>query len=177
MEVMRFRAYPALLCVMIASAQTPPKAVDWQTTTNLPQVDLSGLTPAQKKTALTELRNRPCLCSCNMTLAECRIKDPKCSDSRGLAQIVVKAVHDGHDVQYAIEHSDLVARRTGAPNVLEKPVPLPIKGAPAKGPANARLTIVEFSDFECPYCTKAAAKIDTILQAYPKDAKLVYKQY
>src|SRR5262245_23686308 len=177
MEFMRFPAALAALCLMAASAQNDPKTLDWKKATNLPQVDFSGLSTAQKSAALEELRRQPCLCSCNMTLAECRIKDSKCSDSRALAQIVVKAIHEGRDPQYAIEHSDLVARRTGAPNVLEKPVAIPTKGSPVRGPASARITLVEVSDFECPYCTKATAKVAAILQAYPKDARLVYKQY
>ena len=37
--------------------------------------------------------------------------------------------------------------------------------------------MVEFSDFECPFCSKAAAKIEAIQQAYPKDLRLIYKQY
>jgi acetolactate synthase small subunit len=44
-------------------------------------------------------------------------------------------------------------------------------------PAKARIVLVEFSDFECPYCAKAATKVDEILKAFPNDARLVYKQY
>jgi protein-disulfide isomerase len=180
---MRLLVAQCLLCLIPAfaqtkpAAQTKPPAVDWQTARDLPQVDFTGLSTAQKAAALKELRAQPCLCGCGMKVAECRIKDPNCSDSRGLAQVIIKAIHEGRNPQYAIEHSDLVARRTGAPNVLEKPIPLSIHGSPFKGPANARITLVEFSDFECPYCSKAAAKVEAILQAYPSDARLVYKQY
>jgi len=174
---MRFLVAQVLLCLITASAQAPPKPVDWEKATELYQVDLSGLSAVQKKAALKELRGEACLCGCSMKLAECRVKDPQCADSRGLAAVVVKAIREGRDPQYAVAHSDLVARRTGAPNVLEKPVPVPIQGAPSKGPANARIVMVEFSDFECPFCAKAAGKVDTILKAFPNDARLVYKQY
>jgi protein-disulfide isomerase len=174
---MRFLVAQALLCLMTVSAQAPPKPVDWETATELHQVDLSGLSAVKKKAALKELRGEACLCGCSMKIAECRVKDPQCADSRGLADVIVKAIREGRDPQYAVAHSDLVARRTGAPNVLEKPVPIPIQGAPSKGPANARIVMVEFSDFECPFCAKAAAKVDTILNAFPNDARLVYKQY
>src|SRR5262249_8979460 len=40
-----------------------------------------------------------------------------------------------------------------------------------------RITIVEFSDFECPYCSKAAVKVEAALRAYPNDVRLVYKQF
>jgi hypothetical protein len=35
-----------------------------------------------------------------------------------------------------------------APPLLEEPVPIPIDGAPVKGAANAKITLVEFSDFQ-----------------------------
>src|SRR5262249_46785924 len=46
-----------------------------------------------------------------------------------------------------------------------------------QGPANARVTFVEFSDFQCPYCVVAQQKLGAILKAYPNDVKLIFKQY
>jgi protein-disulfide isomerase len=48
-------------------------------------------------------------------------------------------------------------------------------GDPAKGPQNAKVTIVEFSDFECPYCSRGAQTMDRILKDYPQDVRLVFK--
>ena len=45
------------------------------------------------------------------------------------------------------------------------------------GPADAPITLVEFSDFQCPYCYKAVAQLNTILKAYPTQVKLVFKQF
>jgi protein-disulfide isomerase len=174
---MDLRLAPALLCLSLAFAQTPQKPVDWQTSGDLPQVDLSSLTPAQKKAALQALRTQPCLCGCAMQIAECRTKDPTCADSRALAEIVVQAVKAGKDPQQALSDSDLVKRKMGAASLLEAPVSIPVDSAPVRGPANARITLIEFSDFECPYCSKAAAKIEAVQQAYPRDVKLFYKQY
>jgi protein-disulfide isomerase len=174
---MRFLLTAVLLCLPVAFAQTPPKAVDWQTTTDLPQVNLSGLTPFQKKTALKAMRTQPCLCGCGFQIAECRVKDPNCGDSRSLAETILQAVKQGRDPRQALAESVIVKRRQATARNLEDPIPIPIAGAPAKGPADARITLVEFSDFECPYCSKAAVKVEAILQAYPKDARLVYKQY
>lgn len=58
-------------------------AQDWKTSESLPAVDLSGLTPAQKATALKLIRQDGCSCGCNMKVAECRIADPSCSYSTG----------------------------------------------------------------------------------------------
>lgn len=50
-------------------------------------------------------------------------------------------------------------------------------GYPTTGNPNAKITLVEYSDFECPYCIRANATVKQILSAYPNDVKLVYKQY
>jgi len=43
------------------------------------------------------------------------------------------------------------------------------------GPKDAKITIVEYSDFECPYCSKGHATIDEVMKAYPKDVRVIYK--
>lgn len=63
--------------------------------TELPDVDLSGLAPAQKKEALHRLNAESCTCGCKLTLAECRINDTECPVSKGLANDVVKRVRAG----------------------------------------------------------------------------------
>ena len=45
------------------------------------------------------------------------------------------------------------------------------------GPANARVTIVEFSDFECPFCRATAERIRAIRAKHPADVALVYRHY
>jgi len=48
---------------------------------------------------------------------------------------------------------------------------------PAKGPPNAPITIVEFSDFECPYCVKAEPTVKDLIAAYPGKIRLVYRDF
>ncbi|MNJ92548.1 Disulfide bond formation protein D precursor [compost metagenome] len=43
------------------------------------------------------------------------------------------------------------------------------------GPKDAKITIVEYSDFECPYCSKGYATVEEVMKAYPKDVRVVYK--
>ena len=39
------------------------------------------------------------------------------------------------------------------------------------------LTLVEFSDFQCPYCLLAVGKLNAVLEAYPGKIKLIFKQF
>ena len=48
---------------------------------------------------------------------------------------------------------------------------------PSMGPANAPVTIVEFSDFQCPYCKLSLPTIKEILAKYPGKVKVVYRDY
>jgi protein-disulfide isomerase len=54
---------------------------------------------------------------------------------------------------------------------------LPVGTSPIKGNENAPITVVEFSDFQCPYCAKFAPTIDEVLKAYPNEVRFVYKDF
>jgi protein-disulfide isomerase len=51
------------------------------------------------------------------------------------------------------------------------------KGAPARGNPAAPVTIVKFSEFQCPYCTRGAATVAELLEKYPDDVKYVFKHF
>jgi protein-disulfide isomerase len=48
---------------------------------------------------------------------------------------------------------------------------------PARGPADAKVTIVEFSDFQCPYCGAAFGTVEQLMQQYAGKVKLVFRQF
>jgi len=48
-------------------------------------------------------------------------------------------------------------------------------GRAAKGPADAPITIVEYSDFECPYCVRGFQTINEVLKAYEGKVRIVFK--
>jgi len=153
-------------------------AQDWKTATTLPSVDLEGLTPAKKATALKLLRNRDCSCGCGMKVAQCRIEDPGCTYSRGLSSVMIAALKEGKSdaaVLAAAESSKFA--HPPEHKLLDDPVNIPTAGAPVLGPANARITLVEFSDFQCPYCGKAIHQLEAVMKAYPTQVKLIFKQY
>ncbi len=46
---------------------------------------------------------------------------------------------------------------------------------PSRGPASAPVTIVEFSDFECPYCSRAEETVSEVMRVYGDKIRLVYR--
>lgn len=48
---------------------------------------------------------------------------------------------------------------------------------PAKGPKNAPVTIIEFTDFQCPYCKRSQDTLKQVVQAYGEKVRIVEKQY
>lgn len=48
---------------------------------------------------------------------------------------------------------------------------------PSKGPANAPVTIVEFSDFECPFCSRVNPSIDQVMKEYDGKVRVVFRNY
>lgn len=48
---------------------------------------------------------------------------------------------------------------------------------PVKGNPQAKITIVEFSDFQCPFCGNVEPTLKKILETYGDQVKLVYKNY
>jgi protein-disulfide isomerase len=54
--------------------------------------------------------------------------------------------------------------------------PCPPGKSPVRGPADALVTIVEFGDYNCPYCKEDEVTIKKVLAAYPTQVRLVYKE-
>lgn len=55
---------------------------------------------------------------------------------------------------------------------------VPVDDDPAIGPDNAAITIVEFSDYECPYCRQWHSEVFTkLMEEYPEQVRLVYRDF
>jgi len=46
-----------------------------------------------------------------------------------------------------------------------------------RGNKNAKVTIIEFSDMQCPYCSRYHETMKQVMQAYPNDVKWVFKHF
>ena len=75
---------------------------------------------------------------------------------------------------YARLQEKAVASATPPPVVKKVDVPA---DAASFGPAMGKVTIVEWSDFQCPYCARSAPLVEQIRQAYPKDVRFVFRNF
>jgi len=54
---------------------------------------------------------------------------------------------------------------------------LDIEKSPFKGPIHAKMTVVEFSNFQCPFCVKSWKQMKELTDKYPQDIKYVFKHF
>jgi protein-disulfide isomerase len=70
---------------------------------------------------------------------------------------------------------ELMKSAKPAPEPEKKVISAPTRDNPSKGPEKAKVTIFEFSDFQCPFCSRANPALKQVLEAYPKDVRIVWR--
>ncbi|MSP90314.1 MAG: hypothetical protein EXR79_00675 [Myxococcales bacterium] len=83
-----------------------------------------------------------------------------CPIARKLARSVVELLRQGQSKKQTV---GLLLREIERLNTV---VQIDVTGAPRKGDAAANVTVVEFSDFECPYCRVAAPRLEKLRAHY-----------
>ena len=58
-----------------------------------------------------------------------------------------------------------------------KPGTLDLTGSPSRGPADAPVTIVEFSDFQCPFCARGRRTTEAVFKKYEGRVRWVFKHF
>jgi len=62
-----------------------------------------------------------------------------------------------------------------APAIGDTVEKVPTDQAPSRGAARASITIIEFADYQCPFCVRAEATLRAVEQAHPGDVRVVFK--
>lgn len=77
-----------------------------------------------------------------------------------------------------------IAAKPAAPAAAQRPqvdpnkvYEIPVANSAVRGPKDAPVTIVMFSDFQCPFCGRATPVVDDVLKAYPTNVNFVMKQF
>jgi protein-disulfide isomerase len=161
----------------VAAADTPAVT----DIADIKEIDFTGLTEGQKKMALRVMNGNPCNCGCSKSVAQCRRDMPNsCRRSLIFARTVVDAIREGKDeaqVTKVLEAKALTFVEAKMPDDTGMIYNIDVTNSPVRGPKTAPVRLVEFSDFQCPYCAELQKTLDQVLKAFPKDVQLVYKQY
>ena len=170
------RLFAAALWPVFLLAQTT--ALDVESAGEMPGVKLTGLTAAQKAQVLAIAQQEDCTCKCGLKIAACIARDPNCMTSKTLATAVARELKAGKTAVAARAILKDAAHIAKVKEELEnQPADLKLAGVPALGPEKARVTIVEFSDFQCPFCRGGADALGAVAKAFPNDVRLVFKQF
>ena len=93
------------------------------------------------------------------------------------------------DLSRAIRERDLASRREAflqelrrkaKVKVLLEPPRFPVEvpaSAPSLGPAGAKVTVVEFLDYQCPYCRRASTTVEALLKRYDGKIRFVHRDF
>lgn len=125
------------------------------------------------------MNEESCPCACRMNIAECRNKDPQCTVSIGLGKRIVSLAGQGKDedtIKFILK-TETQERPTQIPQIPTQRVEVSADDDPSKGPADAPVTIIEFSDYQCPFCKKVEATINQIIETYGDKIRFVYRDF
>ena len=93
---------------------------------------------------------------------------------------VVKTMNDEFEIlKYGLDKRGISLEQIKAEMEQDNKVwEIPDGNSPVFGNTkNPKLTIVEFSDFQCPYCSRIAPAIHDLMLKYPNDIKFVFKHF
>ncbi len=159
-----------------ATCRSPPKAEPARPVSDIDLlgVDTRDFTPREKHEFAQYVSTLPWPCSpandslAAPSIAQCLAEKRKCNSCLDAAQLIARAVRDGLG---ASQVEDLYRQRFDGASVKR----IPLDGSPSRGPETASVVIVEFADFECPYCQKLAPELDELCDKRKASVRFVYK--
>jgi protein-disulfide isomerase len=134
------------------------------------RIDASELTPQETKRLDDILNQEVSPCGDDLSLGESLFNPERCPLSQPAVSFVISMLKEDYNVE---EISAAYVARYAAVKGLQ----IPVDGSPRFGPEHATITIVVFSDFECPHCAKAAEVLAKITREYPSDVAFIFKNY
>lgn len=137
----------------------------------LPGVDVSSLTPRERREWSAFVSEIPAPCSdVKSSVAQCVLDKRNCARCVPAARFLMKQVRDGHPRELALEAYK--ARFDS-----ERIKSIDLTDTPQKGPSAAPVTVVEWADFECPFCKRAAPIIEGMVDRFPGKVRFYFKVF
>jgi protein-disulfide isomerase len=149
---------------------------------DMPAGTFTGMTDGQKYAVMKVMNDNTCDCGCDKgTLANCVKTDPNCPNSPAKLRQAVELAKQGKnagDIQSAMFGRGAAApsRPTARADDSSTVFKVPIEGSPMKGKADALVTIVEFSDYQCPFCSRGEKTMQQLQKDYGAKLRMVMKQ-
>ena len=138
---------------------------------DLPGVDTGQFTAREKHEFSRFVRQLPAPCTkIAVPIATCVLEHRACDSCLPAAQAIAKAVREGLSSE---QIAQLYKDRFDAAS--SKAIPL--EGSPSRGPGDAPVVLVEFADFECPFCQRMAPVMDEAWEKRKDSVRFVYKFY
>ncbi len=106
---------------------------------------------------------------------------PVPTDDAALRQLILQVIKDNPKVIYDAVNSYLRQKRDAEHRqemerrFKKRVKDIVSKANPQKGPHDAPITIIEYTDFECPYCARASHTMEQLFKVYPGKLRLVFK--
>jgi hypothetical protein len=168
----------AALCLAGCSGThgSAPGAADSKTAAHapriesVPQVDASQLTDAEKTLWVDLINDQLSPCGDPISIARCATEQRKCGACVTAARYLSRLVMEGYDRATLADHYRARFGTKDAPQV-------PLEDSPVRGAPMAKVTIVEFSDFQCPHCGAAHPELVRVLREFEGRVRLVYKYF
>lgn len=137
---------------------------------SLEQVDTSQLTRAEQRVWVELINDLLSPCGEPVSVGRCVAEERGCRRCVPAARYLVRLIAEGYERHQIEEH---YAARYGR----DRGVELSLEGAPSRGSPMAQVTIVEFSDFECPYCGRAHPILQQVLNEFEGRVRVVFKHF
>lgn len=132
------------------------------------RIDVSQLTPLEVKRLEKVLNSEVSPCGDPVTLAESLFNTDKCPLAARAALFIVERIKLDYNER---EISAAYVGRYASLKGLE----IPVDGSPMRGAENPKVQVVVFTDFECPFCAKAAGLIEEVERRHAEDVAVIYK--
>jgi len=140
--------------------QTPPAGVD-----------VSKLDELAKKIFFRVINGEPSVCGKGESLsASAKKQDAGCHRDLNAVKYVARLADQGYTQSEITDALDKRYRSTDT-KVID------VSDAPMEGTPNARVTLVEFADYECPHCKRFQPVLRQILDEFRKEVRIYFKHY
>jgi protein-disulfide isomerase len=127
--------------------------------TGIPGMDFSALPPAAQRELSTVFTDEFCYCGCPHTLGQCLKGHTTCQHAKRMARLAARQAVAG------VPATEIIVALSEYYSAFRAPrQKLEVDPRMCMGDAKAQVTLVEFSDFECPYCGTARP----LLEAFAK---------